>query len=219
MAARTLAPPHSGPRSPERLRAAKSLLLKQIPLVPTPERGRRRLQGLRLPKAAKRMRSRQHASSWEQRASTTKLGISSTRPGGGQEGTADPGGNACMGGDGRAAPIATSSSFQQKALAGGPNNADRAGRATPCHRSCLLGPEADRLVQLGGHPMEPPRDATALTRSSRARGAAYFQPNTDFQQHLTCSRKMSSSQVPESRRDRTFNLLQGRLEEETLQPA
>lgn len=109
-------------------RAAKSSLLKQIPLVPTLEHGRRRLQGSDCKKAAKMMHSRHRASS-RKTCFHNRVKYLFLKTRGGREEPQTPVENKRMGGDCKGAPIATSSSFQPKALACGPSSSERAGHA------------------------------------------------------------------------------------------
>lgn len=197
-------------------RAAKSPLLKQIPLVLTPEHGRRCSQGSDCRKAAKMMGSRHHMSSRKTCFhNQVKHLLLKTRGGREEPQTqVEMHGWRWQGSPNCHLSFLPAQSINPVASAVSMEPGVHPA-ATPCHQALV--PKADRLVQLRGDPTEPRRDATAPVRSSRALGTAYFQPNADFQQYLICSRKMSSGQVPESKRDRMFKLLQDRLEEKTLQ--
>lgn len=117
-----------------------------------------------------------------------------------------------MDGPSRRAPNATSS-FQPKVAPAMKTESGVHPAVTPHHQMLIPKTQTDgtqRTTYGAVQRCHRPREELG------ALGTALSQPNADFQQYLTHSVKMSPSQGPD-RRDRTFKLLQDKLEEKTLQ--
>lgn len=118
-----------------------------------------------------------------------------------------------MDGPGRGTPNATAS-FQPKVAPAMKMESGVHPAVTPHHQMLIPKTQTDGTQRR-------PYGAASRCHSPReelgALETALSQPNSDFQQYLTHSVKMSPSQGPDRRRDRTFKLLQDKLEEKTLQ--